>query len=160
MVADPRWEAVSVRHLIAGDGVRKTFPWEVEPPSGSSGCPAAERWDVSVVPHVTGRSPVTVSMEVRILPAPPPGMTAGTWQVPPTCGTRTTLVVRDQELIVLSGFPASAGASARVMTTVTPYVIWEDADLERLLECKRKLAQPSRDVVRSVPPQTPAPGAL
>lgn len=160
MLADQRWEAISVRHTIAGDGVRETFPWEFEPPPASAGCPAGQRWDISVTPHVSARSPVTVSVEVQLLPAPPPGIAASAWQVPPTCGARTTLVVRDQQLIVLQGFPVSASASADLMTTVTPYVIWEDADLERLLECKRKLAQTNRDVVRVESPQAPAPDAL
>ena len=172
MLADQRWEAISVRHMIAADGVRETFPWEFEPPPASTGCPAGQRWDISVTPHVSGRSPVTVSMEVQLLPVPPPGTAAGAagaagpssarraWQIAPTCGARTTLVVRNQQLIVLTGFPVSASASVDLMTTVTPYVIWEDADLERLLECKRKLAQTNRDVVRAVSPQAPAPGAL
>lgn len=160
MLADAQWKAITVRHMIAADGTRQTFPWEFDPPRASTGCPAADRWDLSIAPRVTGQSPVMVSIELRILPPPPPGMAPDAWHVPPTCGARTTLVLRDQQLIVLSGFPAFAGASAGVVTTVTPYVIWEDRDLERLLECKRKLAQPNRDVVRSVPPQTPAPGAL
>lgn len=140
VLTDPRWNAISVRHVIANDGARQTFPWEFEPPPASADCPPSERWEISLAPHVTGRSPVTVRLELQILPAPPPGTAPDTFQVPASCGARTTLVLRDQQLIALSGFPTSANANANLglMTTVTPYVIWEDADLERLIECKRR----------------------
>jgi hypothetical protein len=77
-----------------------------------------------------------VHVEVQILPAPPPGVAPDQWQVPPDCGARTTLVARDQQLFVLSGFPQSE--RGELVTTLTPYVIWEDSDLQRLAECKRK----------------------
>lgn len=157
MLADPRWKAITVRHLIAADGVPETFPGEFEPPIASSECPAGQRWNIIVTPHVTERSPVTVSVELRMQPA---GAIPDAVHVPPACGAQTTLVVRDQQVVVLPGVPPSGGANTGVMTTLTPYVIWEDADVERLLECKHKLAQPNRDVVRAVPPQTTAPGAL
>lgn len=157
MLADPRWEAITVRHLIAADGVRETFPEAFEPPTVSSECPTGQRWDIIVTSRVTERTPVMVSVELRIQPA---GATPDTVHVPPACGAQTTVVVRDQQIVVLSGFPPSGGANTSVMTSLTPYVIWEDADVERLLECKRKLAQPNRDIVRAVPPQTTAPGAL
>lgn len=156
-LADPRWKAISVRHLMANDGVRQTLPWQAEPPRGSTGCPATERWELSIVPRVVGRSPVTVQAEVQILPAPPLGVAPDTWHVPPGCGARTTVVLHDQQVIVLSGFPASAEAKVGVTTTLTPYVIWEEADLQRLLACKRKLRPANADVARSIPPQTPTP---
>jgi hypothetical protein len=158
MLAESRWKTITVRHVIASDGVRQTFPWEFGPPRASTECPASERWELSLTPQVTGHSPVTVRMDVQIRPTPPPGAAPDTMPVPPGCGAQTTLVVRDQELIVLSGFPAPADAKVGLTTTVTPYVIWEDADLRRLLECKGKHTQTNVDVVRSIPPQTPDAG--
>jgi hypothetical protein len=138
MLADPRWKALSVRHVVANDGIRETFPWEFEPPRASAECPASERWELSMTPHVTGHSPAMVRMDIQILPARLAGAIPDTSQVPPDCGARTTLVVRDQQVVVLSGFAAAAGARADLMTTVTPYVVWEEADLRRLVECKGK----------------------
>src|SRR5688572_14951763 len=57
MLADPRWRAITVRHMIASDGVRQTFPWESGRPRVSRKCPASERWDLSMTPHVAGHSP-------------------------------------------------------------------------------------------------------
>lgn len=161
MLADPRWKAISVRHVIANDGIRQTFPWEFEPPRASAECRASERWgwELSMTPHVTGYSPVMVRVDLQILPAAPPGAPRDTSHVPPDCGVRTTLVVRDQQVVVLSGFPASAGATVGLVTTVTPYTVWEDADLRRLIECKGKNAQTNPDVVRTIPPQASAAGA-
>jgi hypothetical protein len=157
MLADPRWKAISVRHVIASDGVRQTFPWEFPPPSASTGCPASERWDLSMTPHVTGHSPVTVRLDLQILPAPPSGAASDTPRVPPGCGARTTVVVHDQQVIVLSGFPAPTGAAnIGLTTTVTPYVIWEDADLQRLLECKRKRSRVNGAAMRAIPPEASA----
>lgn len=159
MLAGPRWKAISVRHVIANDGIRQTFPWEFEPPRASTECPASERWELSLTPHVAGYSPVMVRVDLQILPTPPPGATPNTSHVPPACGARTTLVVRDQQLTVLSVFPASAGGRVGLITTVTPYIVWEDADLRRLVECKGKNAQTNAEVVRAIPPQAPAAGA-
>ena len=152
MLADPRWKAISVRYVIASDGTRHTFPWEFGPPHVTRECPTSERWDLSITPHVTGRSPVAVRVDIEIFPTLPPGAAPDSSHVPPECGARTTLVVRDQQLVVLSGFPASAGVG--LVTAVTPYVVWEDADLARLVECKGKRA--NVNVVRSIPPRAPA----
>jgi hypothetical protein len=142
--ADPRWKAISVRHVIASDGVRQTFPWDFGPPRASTECPANEPWELSMTPYVTGHSPVMVRVDVQLLPAPRPGAATKTSQVPPGCTARTSLVVRDQQVIVLSGFPPSAGARAGLVTTVTSYVVWEDADLQRLVECQSKRARTKR----------------
>ncbi|HET9957329.1 MAG TPA: hypothetical protein VFQ61_22680 [Polyangiaceae bacterium] len=140
MLADPRWKAISVRHVLASDGTRQTFPWEFGPPLASRECPASERWVLSLTPHVTGQSPVMVRVDIQIVPAPSPHDVPSASPVPPECGARTTLLVRDQQVVVLSGFPTSTPGRAGLMTTVTPYVIWEDADLRRLGECKAKRA--------------------
>jgi hypothetical protein len=152
MLADPRWKALSVRHVVANDGIRETFPWEFEPPRASAECPANQRWELSMTPHVTGHSPAMVRMDIQILPARLAGATSDASHVPPDCGARTTLVVRDQQVIVLSGFPEAAGASVDRMTTVTPYVIWDEADLRRLSECKGKNARANASVVPATPP--------
>jgi len=154
MLADPRWRAINVRHIIASDGISQTFPWDFEPPRASSTCPADARWELSMTAHVIEQSPVTVRIDVQIAPAPPPGTAPDTWRAPLDCGAKTTVVLRDQQLVVLSGFPTSDRPSSGLMTTVTPYVIREDADLRRLLECKRKRAQTNVAEVRAIPPQT------
>lgn len=151
MLAQHPWRAVSVRNVIAPDGVGQTFPWDFDPPDGSTGCPASEGWELHMTPHVAGRSPLMVHLEVQILPAPPPGVTPDAWHVPPSCGARTTLVARDQQLVVLSGFPQPERGEP--VTTVTPYVIWEDTDLQRLAECKRK----SKDVDAGLDSTAPSP---
>jgi len=156
MLADPRWIAVSGRPVIASDGIRQTFPWNFEPPRVSAECPASEHWNLSMTPHVIGHSPASVRIELQILPAPPPDAAPDAPDVPLACGVRTTVVVRDQQVIVLSGFPASAGTQTGFVTALTPYVIWEEADLQRLLECKSKRASANAAQARSIPPQAPA----
>lgn len=153
MLEDPRWKAITVRNVIASDGVRQTFPWDFEPPRTSTGCPVGEGWELNLTPHVIGRSPVMVRVQVQVLPAPPAGVAPDAWHVPLDCGARTTLIVHDQEVVVLSGFPKSAGERGGVMTTVTPYVLWDDTDLLRLAECKGKHAQTNARASRSPWPE-------
>jgi len=155
MLADPRWKTVSARQVIGSDGVRQTFPWDLEPPRVAAECPASERWNISMTPHVTGHSPAMVRVEVEILPALPEAAPRAP-RVHSECGAHTTVVVRDQQALILSGFPAPAAGKLGLVTALTPYVIREDADLQRLLECKSKRANVNIAGVRSIPPQAPA----
>lgn len=153
LLTDPRWTAISVHHAIAENGVRQTFPWDFESPRGSTGCPSGEGWEISVTPHVTVQSSVMVRIEVQILPTRAPSTPPESWHVPTSCGARTTLVLRDQQLAVISGFPESGRDDAGMITTLTPYVIGNDSDLERLAECKRNRS----DTVGGTEPTSLAP---
>jgi hypothetical protein len=137
LLAEHPWEAVSVRNVIARDGVRQTFPWDSSPKGASTGCPAGDGWELHMTPRVKVGSPppLMVHVEVQILPGPPPGVTPNEWAVPAECGARTTVVVSNQQLVVLTGFPQPE--RGELLTTLTPYVIWRDSDLQRLAECKR-----------------------
>lgn len=120
LVSDPRLKGIRVLHVITPNDVPQTVPWELE---GSEG--AKERLDITVTPHVNGPAPEGVRVEIDV------GGHA-----------HTTVVVRDQQTTVFGGFSAPPLAELHAVFTLTPYVLWNEADLGRLLECKRRGAHP------------------
>jgi hypothetical protein len=130
---DPRLERLSVLHVIVPNDTPRIMPWEADMPDGSR-----EQWAITVTPHVNGPAPAGVRVEVVLSAGTPPE--AGAAAAAGAERARTTVVVHDQESIVLGGFTASATAGPRGTLVLTPYVLWEEADLWRLYECKRRRA--------------------
>ena len=81
-------------------------------------------------------------LEVDLAPAPPLGTPPEAWSIPEHRRVHTTVVVGEQQPVVL-GLPPGAGAAGPSLMVVTPYFIREEADLRRLFQCKMRERQRS-----------------
>jgi hypothetical protein len=136
-LADPRLERISVLHVLAPNDASRTLQWDLERHDGS-----VEPWSVTLTPHVNGPSPAGVRVEVTL--APTRAGQAKASEQGAAGRANTTLVVRDQQSVVLAGFGAPTSAPTQAMLVLTPYVLWDEADLASLLECKRQRAHAAR----------------
>jgi len=114
-VGDPRLTALRVYHVLTPNDVAQSVPWELEGRAGTK-----EHLDITMTPHVSGATPGGVRIEVDV-----------------RGHAHTTVVVRDQESVVFSGFSVPLAESTEALFVLTPYVVWSDADSRRLLECMR-----------------------
>jgi hypothetical protein len=133
LVHDTGIKSVSVHHVLTKNDTLETLLWDFEQ-LDSAGKTQRVRWDMKLTPHVVTSSPVSVRLEVTLLSAPLNDVPSDASPADPTLA-QTTLVVRDQQTIVLGGFGERKPAP-RTVFAVTPYVVWEEADMQRLYECK------------------------
>lgn len=119
-VGDPRLRSLGVYQVLTPTDVPQSVPWELEGRDG-----AKERLDITVTPHVSGPAPGGVSVEVDVRGR-----------------AHTPVVVRDQQSIFLGGFSLPLAQGTQAVFVLTPYVLWNEADFGRLLECKRRRALP------------------
>lgn len=139
-LSDPRLRIGRVVNVMTTEGVPSTVAWDMQDEARSSPCPELERWDVTVTSRVDPAQPRTVRLEIRQTPAPPLGTPPQNWHVPEHRQAHTTVVLHDQQSIVLSG-PAQATKKQPALLVVTPYIISDDGDLRRLFECKLRRAR-------------------
>ncbi|HWP07306.1 MAG TPA: hypothetical protein VNN72_16255 [Polyangiaceae bacterium] len=120
---------MAIHHVLAKNAEPQTVSWNVETQfvGGSS---ELVPWDMKLTPHIVATSPVSVRLEVDIA--------GGTL-------AHTTVVLRDQQTVILepTGNPKPT-STTRAILAVTPYVLRDDADVRRLLECKRQAAMAAR----------------
>jgi hypothetical protein len=140
LLNDPRLRIPRILHVLAPEGEARTVAWDVEKHDREGQCPEVERWDLTVTAHVDATQPSNVRLDVARSPAPPLGTRPEDWYVPEHRRAQTTVVVRDQQTVVLGGLGEPAVPQAPATLLVTPYVIWEEADLRRLFQCKMKRA--------------------
>jgi hypothetical protein len=69
-------------------------------------------------------------LDIAFAPAPPLGTPKESWSVPEHRQVKTTVVLGNQQLVVL-GSPLLGSAKPSVVV-LTPYVVRDDADLRRL----------------------------
>ncbi|RYZ04399.1 MAG: hypothetical protein EOO73_24310 [Myxococcales bacterium] len=133
---DPSLVVQSLTHIIVENEVPSTLPWDA-PQSAPirAHADAPQRWDL----RLTARAETAgaLRLEVDLAPAPPLGTPAEAWSIPEHRRVHTTVVVGEQQPVVL-GLPAGAGAPERSLMVVMPYFIREEADLRRLFECKMR----------------------
>lgn len=142
IVLDAGLESIAVHHVLAKNDEVKTISWDTERPT-SDGSKAPIHWDMKLTPHVIASSPVGVSLEVDLVGAAtngaPPAAPSGDATV-----AHTTLVLRNQQTIIVGPTGNLNPTATRTVLAVTPYVLWDDADVGRLLECKREAAAAAR----------------
>jgi hypothetical protein len=140
-LADPRLERISVLHVLAPNDTSRTLAWDLERHDGS-----VEPWSVTLTPHVNGPSPAGVRVEVTLTPtkAGEGGATREASEQGAAGRANTTVVVHDQQSVVLAGFAPPTSTATQTMVVLTPYVLWDEADLASLLECKRQRAHAAR----------------
>ena len=119
-IGDPRLKSLGVYHVLTPTDVPQSVAWELEGRDG-----AKERLDITLTPHVSGPAPGGVSIDVDVRGR-----------------AHTTVVVRDQQSIFLDGFSVPLASGTQAVFVLTPYVLWNDADFTRLLECKGRRARP------------------
>jgi hypothetical protein len=136
---DPRLAVPRVAQVILANEVASTLAWDTPAP-GPTRTPTHEpqRWDLRLTAHseTTG----ALRLEVDLAPAPPLGTPPEAWSIPEHRRVHTTVVVAEQQPVVL-GLPPGAGAAGPSLMVVTPYFIREEADLRRLFQCKMRERQ-------------------
>jgi hypothetical protein len=90
-----------------------------------------------LTPHLEAAASGSLRLELDLAPAPPLGTPPEAWNIPEHRRVRTTVVVGEQQPVVL-GLPRGAGAVGPSLMVVTPYFIREEADLRRLFQCKMR----------------------
>ncbi len=138
---DPRFRIPTVANVLATNNVSYTIPWVPVRTDGKPGCPETDRWNLSLTPHMQPVQPNDLRLEVTLVPAPQRSTPKSSEQVPNHCRSHTTATVKDQQTIVLGGYAAHNSPTEQSMLVATPYIIWNDADLRTLLECKLRRAQ-------------------
>jgi hypothetical protein len=128
LVLDAGRESVGIHHALANNDEVKTVAWDTAP-STANGSKSQVHWDMKLTPRVVASSPPGVRIEVEIAG----GKSA-----------HTTLVLRDQQTSILDWLGDPGSSTPRTIVAVTPYVLRDDADVQRLLECKREAAETAR----------------
>jgi hypothetical protein len=141
LLRDPRLEMPRVGHFVVANDAPQTMAWDSEKTSAAGGSAERDRWDLTLTAHADGERPARVRLEVSLAPAPPLGTPPESWQIPEHRRIHTTVVVADQQTVVLGGV-AEPGATSgsRSILLMTPYVLREQSDLKRLFECKQRQA--------------------
>jgi hypothetical protein len=136
---DPRFEVPRVANVIATSDVASTLAWDT-PSATSTPAHEPQRWDLRLTPHLETSASGPLRLELDLAPAPPLGTPPETWIIPEHRRVRTTVVLGEQQPVVLA-LPRGAGASGPSLMVVTPYFIREEADLRRLFQCKMRAAK-------------------
>ena len=127
--------------VLATSDAPATVQLEFSRTDGKNGCPETDRWDLTLTAHLQPVKPTDVVLEITLVPAPPQGNSEIFWSVPEHCRAHTTVIAKDQRLGTLGGFAHEQLRTEKTTLVVTPYIIWSDADMRDLLECKVKMAQ-------------------
>jgi hypothetical protein len=133
---DPRLEVPRVAHVIVTNDVASTLAWDTPGPTPTL-ANEPQRWDLRLTAHLETPASDSLRLELDLAPAPPLGTPAETWSIPEHRRVRTTVVLAEQQPVVL-GLPRGAGAVGPSSMVVTPYFIREEADLQRLFQCKMR----------------------
>jgi hypothetical protein len=118
-----------VGHLLLHD--EEAGMLACDAPSGADS--EGRRWDLKVIAHLHSADRSPLRLEVDLTPAPPLGTAQESWSVPEHRRAHTTVVLAEQQSIVL-GLPTATGREPLTLQ-VTPYFIREEGDLRRLFEC-------------------------
>jgi hypothetical protein len=137
---DPGLALARVAHVMTTSGVTTIVPWDAEAttPNGDA-CAGIGRSDLSITTHASANGAEPIRLDIRIEPAPPLGRPKETWQVPDHRVTQTTLLLQDQQLVMMA--PTRQPNKKPSIIFLMPYVVREDGDLRRLFECKMQAAR-------------------
>ena len=138
--ADPSL-AVRVAHVMTTNEAQSVVAWDSPVAPGGTPCDDSQRWDLAITPHIQDQQGRVVRLDIAFVPAPPLGTPNESWSVPAHRQLRTTVVLENQQVVVLSSPPM--GNAKRPIVVLTPYVLRDDTDLRRLFECKMQKARPA-----------------
>ena len=139
-LADPR-NAVRLAHVMTTNDAQSVIPWDSPLKHTDTPCRDGQRWDLAITPHIQDQQGRSVRLDIAFTPAPPLGTPKESWSVPEHRQVKTTVVLGNQQLVVLgSPLPGTAKPSVVVLT---PYVVRDDADLRRLFECMQTAHRPA-----------------
>jgi hypothetical protein len=136
--ADPSL-AVRVAHVMTTNEAQSVIAWDSSQTHGGTPCDEGQRWDLAITPHIQDQQGRVVRLDIAFVPAPPLGTPKESWSVPEHRQMKTTVVLGNQQLVVLSSPPA--GNAKPPLVVLTPYVVRDDTDLRRLFECKMQRAR-------------------
>ena len=123
-------EAWTSAHLLAKEGQLAAIPWQRDQRKLDEGALG----ELTVLPHLSDVAPGYVRLDLAIRNTP--GARHESEPQAQSAAVKTTLILKDQQTIVLKT-ETSAGTPSRTLL-VTPYIIRNDRDLKRLLQCKLK----------------------
>lgn len=141
---DPHLRIPSVANLMLTNSQPLTIPWGPALTSGKDGCPLSAQSRLSLTARMAPVQPRSVSLEITIAPTPEGAVAASALPIPEQCRSHTTLVLRDQQSVLLGGFTDPKAQAEQSLLVLTPYIIWNESDMRGLLECKAKLAREER----------------
>jgi hypothetical protein len=131
-LTDPRL-AVRVTWVVATNDAESVIAWDSPLTHANAPCNDSQRWDLAITPHIQDQLGRSLRLDVAFAPAPPLGTPKESWSVPEHRQVKTTVVLGNQQLVVL-GSPLPGNPKPSVVV-LTPYVIRDDADQRRLFEC-------------------------
>jgi hypothetical protein len=141
---DPRFTIPSVTNVLLSNDVPYQIPWGLVRADSKPGCPRTDLLNITLTAHMKPFQPDDLALELILSPPRQLALTESAMQLPIQCRTQTTVTMKDQQTIVLDGFTEARSGKEQSILIVTPYIIWNDADLRTLYECKVKLAQAAR----------------
>jgi hypothetical protein len=140
-LADLRF-GVRVAHVMTTNEAESVIAWDSPLTHANAPCNDSQRWDLAITPHIQDQQGRSVRLDIAFAPAPPLGTPKESWSVPEHRQVKTTVVLGNQQLVVLgSPLPGSAKPSVVVLT---PYVLRDDADMRRLFECMQTARHAAR----------------
>lgn len=107
--------------MLATDGERTAIPWAIR----RSEIDKVVAGELSVLPRLAGVAPGHVRLELALRDTRSPAD-----------AVQTSLMLRDQQSVVVNTAANSVASSQALV--VTPYVVRDDEDLRRLLQCKEQ----------------------
>lgn len=140
-LADPRF-SVRVAWLATTNDTQSVIAWDSPLTHANAPCNESQRWDLAITPHIQDQLGRSLRLDIAFSPAPPLGTPKESWSVPEHRQVKTTVVLGNQQLVVL-GSPLPGNPKPAVVV-LTPYVVRDDADQRRLFECMQTAGRAAR----------------
>jgi hypothetical protein len=132
-------EVLRVGSVMAKVGASATTAWDEAPTTANdasrTGCSKQSRFDLTLTLHSVDLQKRQLKLEITIVPAPPLGTPKDAWYVPEHRQMHTTVIVGDQQPLMLGGEAVSHHDTPSILVA-TPYIISASEHLNELFQCR------------------------
>ncbi len=133
-------EVLRVGSIMAKVGGSATTAWDEAPTAAAhdasgAGCSKQSRFDLTLTLHSIDLQKRQLKLEITIVPAPPLGTPKDAWYVPEHRQMHTTVIVGDQQPLMLGGEALSHHDTPSILMA-TPYIISVPEHLNELFQCR------------------------
>jgi hypothetical protein len=143
-----------VGSVMAKVEIPVTTAWDDQAQRANAGtttdaCAKRDRFDLTLTLHSVDIPKRQLKLEVAIVPAPPLGTPKDAWYVPEHRQLHTTVIVGDQQPIMLGGEAMSQRDTPSILVA-TPYILSVPEHLNELFQCRMNTATKAREQQRNV----------